>query len=301
MKPILEYIRSPFATLMAITKLLAPIIPDKIYLSIIYRCKMGKWINWKQPKTFTEKIQWLKIYERKPEYVVMVDKYAVKEFVATKIGSKYVIPTLAIWNKPDDINLDLLPKQFVLKTTHGGGSGGVVICKDKKSFDMSNAIKRLNDSLKSDIYLNYREWPYKNVPRKIIAEKFIELPNKSDLTDYKIFCFNGTPRYIQVIQDRNTKETIDFFDCEWNHQEFFGLNPLPKPATHLIEKPSRLEEMLKIAKILSKGTKFLRVDLYNTEDSIYFGELTFYPASGIGVFTPSKYNYILGDLLKIGK
>lgn len=276
-----------------------PFLPDKVYLSILYRCKMGKWIDWKNPKTFTEKIQWLKLYNHKSEYTTMVDKYAVKDYVSSKIGKKYVIPTIGVWDSVDEIDIDSLPGSFVLKTTHGGGSGGVVVCKDKSKFDLESAKRKLNESLKSDIYINYREWPYKNVPRRIIAEKFIEIPEKKDLTDYKIFCFNGEPRYIQVIQDRNTKESIDFFDTEWNHQEFIGLNPNVKSASCPIAKPANLSDMLDIARKLSKDVPFVRVDLYQTTEGVYFGELTFFPASGIGTFTPEEWNYKLGDLIKL--
>lgn len=276
-------------------------LPDSIYLRILYRFAMGHRLNLKNPQTFTEKIQWLKLYDRKPEYTTMVDKYAVKEYVAERIGKKYVIPTLGVWDKPEQIDFDLLPGKFVLKTTHGGGGGGVIVCPDKSKLDIKATRIKLTAALKANIYRNYREWPYKNVPRRIIAEKFIEIPEKKNLTDYKVYCFNGLPRYIQVIQDRNTMETIDFFDTEWNHQEFYGLNPIPKPANAAIPKPANLQEMLQISKKLAKGTDFVRVDVYQVKDGIYFGELTFYPASGLGTFTPKEWNQKLGDLLRLNK
>lgn len=299
MKSFAQYIKNPWFAVDALIRVFAGIIPDKLYLSVLYRCRMGRWIDWKNPQTFTEKIQWLKLYNRKPEYTTMVDKYDVKKYVADKIGEEYVIPTLGVWDSVDDIDFESLPERFVLKTTHGGGSGGVVICRDKNSFDIESAKKKLKESLASDIYKNYREWPYKNVPRRIIAEKFIEIPEKTDLTDYKIFCFNGVPTYIQVIQERNTRETIDFFDTEWNHQEFYGLNPTPKPADRPIPKPANLAEMISVAEILSKDADFVRVDVYQVEKGIYFGELTLFPASGIGSFTPDYWNKRLGDLLTL--
>lgn len=274
-------------------------LPDKIYLSILFRAKLGKWINWKNPQTFNEKLQWLKLYNRNPKYTTMVDKYAVKDYVASIIGNEYIIPKLGVWNTPEEIDFDALPDKFVLKTTHGGGGGGVVICRDKATFDIEAARRKLNCSMKSDIYKIYREWPYKKVPRRIIAEKFIEFPDKTDLTDYKIYCFDGEPKYIQVIQDRHTKETIDFFDTDWNHLEFFGLNPIARPANQPIPKPANLEDMLRIAKKLSHDTKFIRVDLYHTGEDVYFGELTFYPASGLGTFTPTDYNHILGKMIEL--
>ena len=283
-------------------------IPDKLYLSLRYRCIMGSWINWKNPHTFTEKLQWLKLYNRKPEYTTMVDKYAVKEYVAKKIGEEYIIPTLGVWDKPEDIDWDSLPNQFVLKTTHGGGGGGVVICKDKTTFDRASAIAKLKESMASDIYSGLREWPYKNVPKRIIAEKFMapeKSPAPKDLPDYKYFCFNGEPKYCQVIRDRHTKETIDFYDMEWNHQEFVGLLPPSNIADAIsngltpVARPKNLEEMKEICRKLSKDIPFVRVDLYVIDDKNYFGELTLYPASGMGVFTPEEWNDKLGDLLTL--
>lgn len=274
-------------------------LPDSLYLRLLYYGELGRWLNLSNPKRFTEKIQWLKLHDRRPEYTMMVDKYAVKDYVAAKIGAEFIIPTLGIWNSFDDIDFKSLPDKFVLKTTHGGGSGGVVICSDKSAFDMGKARTKLEESLRSDIYTNYREWPYKNVPRRIIAEQFIEVPFNKDLPDYKIFCFNGTPRYIQVIKDRNTDESIDFFDTEWNHQPFYGLNPNVHPSTHDIPKPANLEDMLKIACHLAKNIDFVRVDLYQTTDKVYFGELTFYPASGMGVFNPDKWDLTLGEFINL--
>ena len=297
MRPINKLLRNPKSILRGIMRHSAQLWPDKTYLKIVYRLQMGKPLNLKTPRTFQEKIQWLKIYRRKPVFTTMVDKYEVKDYVRGLIGEKYIIPTLGVWNKFDEIDFDKLPDKFVLKTTHGGGNCGVVVCRDKGTFDIVAAKKKLEDSQTVSIYDVYKEWPYKNVPRRIIAEEFVEMPGKEDLTDFKFFCFKGVPRYIQVIQDRNTIETIDFFDTDWNHQEFFGLNPIAKPSGLDIAKPSGLAKMLAIAGILAKDTEFLRVDLYNTGDKILFGELTFYPASGFGTFTPTEWNRKLGDMI----
>lgn len=276
-------------------------IPDKPYLSLRYRCKVGKWIDWDNPRTFSEKIQWLKIYDRKPEYTIMVDKYAVKNYVSGIIGQEFIIPTLGVWDNPDLIDWDALPNQFVLKTTHGGGSGGVIICKDYSSFNKETAILKLNQSLSSDIYNNYREWPYKDVPKKILAERYIAPSNRDsiDLPDYKFFCFNGEPKYCQVIRDRHTKETIDFYDMKWRHQEFVGLNPIASNGLNPVTKPKHLNTMIEICRKLSCGIPFIRVDLYVVDNRVYFGELTFYPASGFGTITPDQWQYRLGNLIQL--
>ena len=283
-------------------------LPDADYLKLLYRFKMGHRLELKNPQTFTEKLQWLKLYNRKPEYTKMVDKYAVKEYVANIIGEEYIIPTLGVWDKPEDIDWDSLPNQFVLKTTHGGGGGGVVICKDKTTFDKTTAIAKLKKSMASDIYSGLREWPYKNVLKRIIAEKFMapeKSPAPNDLPDYKFFCFNGEPHYCQVIRDRHTKETIDFYDMEWNHQEFVGLLPQSNIADSIsngltsVARPKNLEEMKEICRKLADSKTFVRVDLYVIDDKSYFGELTLYPASGMGVFTPEEWNGKLGDLLTL--
>lgn len=273
-------------------------LPDKIYLQLLYFFEMGKPLNLKAPRTFQEKIQWLKLYNRKPEYTEMVDKYAVKNLVGSVIGAEFIIPTIGVWNKFSDIDFDKLPNKFVLKTTHGGGNCGVIICRDKSKFDKEEAKQKLEVSLRSSIYRSMREWPYKNVPRRIVAEQLLEIPDSEDLSDYKIFCFNGEPKYIQVIQDRNTRETIDFYDTDWNHQDFIGLNKSAVPGK-LVPKPDNLAEMLNAAKLIAGNTIFLRVDMYRVEEKIYFGEATFFPASGFGYFTPKEWNSELGNLISL--
>lgn len=275
-------------------------LPDKIYLKLLYRLKMGCRLNLKQPKTFSEKIQWLKLYDREPEYTQMVDKYEVKKLVSSLFGNELIIPTLGIWDNPDDIEWDNLPSQFVLKTTHGGGSVGVIICKDKSTFDKRLAVSRLKKSLKQDIYYYCREWPYKDVKKRIIAETYLSDLDKEDLTDYKFFCFNGEPVYCQVIQDRRSFETIDFFNMNWEHQEFIGLNVYAQSSIAPIACPVNWDRMKEIAKVLAKGHAFVRVDLYEVEKKVYFGEITFYPMSGLGQFSPDVWNLRLGELINIG-
>lgn len=276
-------------------------IPDKLYLSLRYRCIMGSWINWKNPHTFTEKLQWLKLYNRKPEYTTMVDKYAVKEYVAKKIGEEYIIPTLGVWDKPDDIDWDSLPNQFVLKTTHGGGGGGVVICKDKTTFDRDSAIAKLKESMASDIYSGLREWPYKNVPKRIIAEKFMapeKSPAPKDLLDFKFFCFNGKVKFFKVDFGRFVEHHANYYSPEGELLEVGeqGLEPDP---SYPIELPNNLKDMIALAERLSKNEPFLRVDFYNVEGKIYFGELTFYPASGMIPWTTEEADMKIGKYLKL--
>lgn len=283
-----------------IVKLLR-LLPDKPYLSLKYRVNFGRWPNWKNPQAFSEKLQWLKLYDRKPEYTLMVDKYAVKEFVAGLIGEEYVIPTLGVWDKPEEIEWKKLPDQFVLKTTHGGGSEGVVICRDKAIFDREKAIDQLNKSLQIDLYKVWREWPYKNVPKRIIAEKYIE-PNSvtNDLADYKYFCFNGEPKYIQVISGRGKIMCIDFFDQEWSHQPFHEPKDYPF-AKEEPTKPMQFELMWSLSRKLASNKAFSRIDFYEVGNKVYFGEITFFPTSGMGGFNPPEWDLIFGDLIQLPK
>lgn len=276
-------------------------LPDAIYLKLLYRFKMGHRLDLKDPHTFTEKIQWLKLYNRKPEYTTMVDKYAVKQYVANIIGEEYIIPTLGVWDRPEDIDWDSLPTQFVLKTTHGGGGGGVVICKDKATFDKTTAIAKLKESMASDIYSCLREWPYKDVPKRIIAEKFMS-PEKSpvpkDLPDYKFFCFNGKVRFFKVDFGRFVEHHANYYSPEGELLEFGeqGLEPDP---SYPIELPNNLRDMIALAERLSKNEPFLRVDFYNVNGKIFFGELTFYPASGLGKWTTEETDIKIGKYLNL--
>lgn len=300
MRTIKKYIQHPSSTLAAIIQRMSFLFPnDKLYLKILFRLRMGYKLDLDNPQTFCEKIQWLKLYNRKPEYTQMVDKYAVKKYVANIIGEEYIIPTLGVWDRFEDIDFDKLPKQFVLKTTHDGGSYGIVICKDKDVFDYKAAKKTINRSLRRCSYKVMREWPYKNVKRQIIAEEYLECMGNTDLIDYKFYCFNEQPLYCQVIKDRNSKETIDFFDQEWNHQVFYGLNPKAIQSSYPIDRPINYDKMVEVASKLSHNIPFARVDLYNIGGKIYFGEITFFPASGFGVFTPSEWDYKLGEWIKL--
>ena len=274
-------------------------LSDETYLRLLFWVKMGKRLNLKNPKTFSEKLQWLKLYDRRPEYTIMVDKVKAKEYVASILGEEYIIPTLGVWEDPDDIDFEQLPDRFVLKCNHNSGLG-MYICKDKSKMDVEKVKEGLRKGLAQDYFINNREWPYKNVPRRILAEKFIDpAPNVSDLPDYKWYCFDGEPRFCQVIQDRSVDETIDFFNTEWEHQLFVGLNSKAENAIEQPERPAHLETHICIARELSKGLPFSRIDLYETGDSTYFGEVTLFPASGMGQFRPNQYNELLGQMIKL--
>ena len=272
-------------------------LPDKVFLRLKFRFTMGYRLDLKNPKTFGEKLQWLKLYDHKPEYTIMVDKVKVKEYVASILGEEYIIPTLGVWDDPDKIDFNVLPDRFVLKCNHNSGLG-MYICKDKSKMNVEKVKEDLRKGLKQNYFIGNREWPYKNVPRRILAEQYIDpAPNVQDLPDYKWFCFNGEPKFCQVIQDRNTNETIDIFDVNWNHQDFIGLNPKAVNACVMPTRPINLDTHLHIARELSKGIPFSRIDLYDSGNHIYFGEITFFPASGMHSFRPNQYNIILGQMI----
>ena len=240
----------------------------------------------------------MKLYDRRLEYTQLVDKAAVKDYVAGIIGKEYVIPTIGVWERPEDIDWDSLPDQFVLKTTHGGGNAGVVICRDKASFDRNKAVEKLNRSLKQDIYRSLREWPYKNVPRRILAEQYIApAPNHNDLPDYKLFCFNGDVKALFVATERGGEDVkFDFFDSDFNHLDLYQIHPM---SGKQIPKPDHFEEMKAIAAKLSKGFPHVRVDLYNVNGMIYFGEMTFYHHGGFVPFHPEKWDYEFGSWIRL--
>lgn len=275
-------------------------LDDETYLKRKYKACMGKELNLTNPQTFNEKLQWLKLHDRKPEYTTMVDKYAVKKYVADIIGEEYIIPTLGVWDDSDEIDFDKLPNQFVLKCNHNSGTG-MCICKDKSELDFDKVKRELRKGLKQDYYLNGREWPYKNVKRRVIAEKYMENKEARELRDYKIHCFNGIPKFILVCSERfsgnGTKE--DFFDINWNKLSF--KRPELDCSSKVIKQPIHLEKMLKLSEMLSKGKAFLRCDFYEINEKVYFGELTFFPASGFEAFEPEEWDYKLGSWLELPK
>ncbi len=272
-------------------------MPDAEYLSRKFMAVFNQHLRIDSPQTFNEKLQWLKLYDRKPEYTVMVDKYKARDYIAEKIGERYLIPLIGVWDDPDEIDFDALPNRFVLKCNHNSGLG-MCICKDKSVLNIKNVKKGLKRGLKQDYYLTGREWPYKNVPRKIIAEQFMK-SDESGLTDYKVHCFNGEPKLILVCKDRFSKTglTEDFFSERWEHLDI--RRPTHPNASNKTAEPEELSEMLTLARKLSENIPFLRVDFYIIEHNVYFSELTFYPASGFEKFVPEEWDAVLGSWLTL--
>lgn len=269
-------------------------ISDEEYVRRYYKGMFGKELKLNPPTTFNEKMQWLKLHDRKPEYSTIVDKYLVKDYVAGIIGQEYIIPTYGVWEHFDQIDFDKLPNSFVLKCTHD--SGGLVICKDKNLFEKEPAKKKLEKSLSSNYFKLFREWPYKDVKPRIIAEEYMIDNSVNDLPDYKIHCFEGKPLYILVCSGRFSTSgmTEDFYDNQWNKVNIS--RPQHPNSNACIKPPSCLDEMLQLATKLSDGYPFLRTDFYVVNGKPYFGELTLYPASGLMPFVPDEWDYKLGEL-----
>lgn len=273
-------------------------LPDDVYLKRKYRATFGKELDLEQPETFNEKLQWLKLHDRNPQYVTMVDKHAVKEYIAGVLGERYIIPTIGVWDDPDEIDFDALPERFVLKCNHNSGVG-MCICSDKSKLDVDKVRRELRKGLQEDYYLTGREWPYKDVPRKILAEAFMEDSSGEGLTDYKVHVFNGVPRFILVCKDRfkDTGLTEDFFSPEWELLEV--RRPKHPNSAEVISRPEELDEILEISARLAENIPFVRVDFYIIDHRVYFSELTFFPASGFECYEPEKWDGIFGSWLEL--
>lgn len=275
---------------------------DKYYLQRCFESIYHSKVDFENPQTFIEKLQYLKLNNRKDEYTTYVDKYSVRDVIKEKLGEEFLIPLLGVWDNVEQIEFDNLPEKFVIKCNHNSGKG-MYICKDKKQLNIECMKKELAQGLKEDYYQICREWPYKNVKRKIIAEQYMENKNESDLVDYKFFCFGGEPVYCQVIRNRSTNETIDFFDMNWNHQPFTGVfasNEKICPfSKETIQRPITFELMKKSAKILAEGIPFVRIDFYEINKKMYFGEITFFPGGGFGEFYPTEWNKTIGDMIDV--
>lgn len=271
---------------------------DERYLKLAFRAKMGYPLNLENPRTFSEKIQWLKLYDRKPLYTQLVDKYAVRQYIAEKIGEEHLIPLVGgPWNSAGEIDFDALPEQFVLKCNHD--SGGLVVCRDKSSLDRETVKQKLDQHLKANYYMSSREWPYKDVKPCIIAEKYMVDESGVELKDYKWYCFNGTPRFLLITTDRAEADVptkYTYFDMDYHVLPFYNSGP---HADKPIPKPETFDQMKRLAEILSAEMAHLRVDLYDINGKVYFGELTFYDSSGMAKFDPPEWDETIGSWLKL--
>lgn len=271
-------------------------IPDRVYIQMYYFSHFKHFADLKNPKTYNEKLNWLKLHDHNPQYIKMVDKYEVKEYVAGIIGNEYIIPTLGVWDHFDEIDFDKLPDQFVLKCTHD--SEGLVICKDKSKLDKAAAKEKIEAALKLNFYYIGREWPYKDVKPRIIAEQYMENHVDGELRDYKFFCFDGNPKVMFVASDRSKDATkFDYYDLDFNHLEL----KQHYPNAGEVRKPVTFDKMIELAKILSKEMPHVRVDFYEVDGKLYFGELTFYHFSGFMPFQPTKWDDVFGKWLKLPK
>ena len=284
-------------------------LPDKPYLKLVYRGQMGKKLDLNHPQTFNEKLQWLKLYDRNPVYHQLVDKYEVKQYIANRIGPEYIIPTLGVWNNAEEISFDKLPDQFVIKCTHDSGS--VIICRNKDKFDIEAAKKKLTSHMKKNTYWFGREWPYKYLTHQIIAEKYLQncsdindeylenIIDRNELTDYKFYCFNGYVDCVMICLGRESKDTkFYFFDHDWKLKRINkrGMNA---PADFTLPRPVCLDEMFAIAENLSKGLPFVRIDLYQSDGQVFFGEMTFFPQSGFDPNYLPETNLYFGKLIDL--
>lgn len=272
------------------------LLPNNLFFNIQYNIVCLRhgykhhWLNINNPRRFNEKIHWLKLHPCVKEGELLADKYRVREYIKHTIGEKYLIPLIGVWDKVDEIELAKLPNKFVLKANHGSGMN--IICKDKSKIDWNKAKNKMRFWLKNSQYCLSREWQYKDTPRKIICEQFL----KYDITDYKFFCFNGRPKYIQVDIDRFKCHRRSFFTDKWESAPFTTLYEQPEKMP---EKPTQLEEMLGVATKLAKDYAFARIDLYIHENKVYFGEITLHPEGGCGIYIPDEYDFIMGDMLKL--
>lgn len=269
---------------------------DETYLKLIFRASMRKKLDLNDPQTYSEKLQWLKLYDRKPLYTQWVDKYQAKTLAQNIIGSEFIIPTIGLWDHFDDIDFNQLPDQFVLKCTHD--SGGLVICKDKSKLDKTAAKQKIEKCLKHSFYWGLREWPYKDVVPRIIAEPYLEDNTTKELRDYKFFCFDGEVKALFVATERGSAEEtkFDFFDSDYKHLPFINGHP---NASEIPQKPTHFEEMKALAAKLSQGIPQVRADLYECNGKVYFGEMTFFHWSGLMPYQPEEWDYTFGSWIKL--
>lgn len=273
---------------------------DEKYLKLLFKFRLGYKLNLDNPRTFNEKLQWLKLYDRNPEYTKMVDKYEVRKYISKTIGEEYLIPLYGVYDKYDDIDFSKLPNQFVIKPNHT--SGNVFICKDKTSIDYQQLKITVDNWMKREYYWDHREWPYKNIIPKLLVEKYMEDNIAGELIDYKLYCFNGKCEYVMACFDRY-KDGVKFFyyDKDWNKKKEFSVDGTKYGESILLPKPQNLDKMFKISKQLSKGIPFVRIDLYEVNGALFFGEFTFFPSAGFDNTRPDILAKYLSKSLIIKK
>lgn len=271
------------------------IMPDQLYLKMMYQVKLGKKCNLSTPGTFNEKLNWLKLHDRQDKYTLMADKFEVRSYVKEVLGEEYLIPLIGLWSKAEDIEFDKLPDQFVLKCTHDSAS--VIICKDKRNFDEKAAVEKLNQSLATNYFYASREWPYKNIVPRIIAEQYMVDESNTELKDYKIYNFNGEPKLIQVDFGRFSHHQRNLYTTDWEYidEEI----EYPRNPDVIINKPENLDEMLQFARLLSNGIPSVRTDFYSINGKTYFGEITFYQEGGFAHFSSDEFELKLGELISL--
>ena len=289
-------IKDPSSILVVGLQIISPILSDKYYLKMLFPLRTGYKLDLDNPQTYNAKLQWLKLNYRRDEMTKMVDKYEAKEFAREIIGDEYIIENYGIWNSFNEIDFNILPNQFVLKTTHD--QGGVILVRDKSVLDQKMAQRKLEKHLKRKHYYLGREWPYKNVKPRILAEKFLSYDNKTRPNDYKLYCFNGEPKVLLIATDRETlKPKFNYFDLDFKP---IDLQQGGERNSEIFLKPSCFFKMINLAKLLSKGLPHVRVDFYCIGESVYFGEMTFFDSGGMAKFYPEKWDKIWGSWIDLG-
>lgn len=295
LRKIKTFVRKPKVLLVKLLTFFSPLIKDRSYLKLLFYLKLGYKLDLKNPQTFNQKLNWMKLYYRKPLLSILSDKYSVKDYVKERIGEEYVVKNYGVWDTFEEIDFDQLPTKFVLKTTHD--QGGVVVCHDKSSFAYEAAREKINKHLKKSLYFKFREWPYKNIKPRVIAEEFLT-DNNQELNDYKFFCFNGKAKVMYIATDRSTgKVKFDFYDIDFNHLDL--VQTYPKSGRNL-DKPQNYELMVDLANKLSEGLPQVRIDFYNINGKILFGEYTFFHHGGLQPFYPQTWDYTFGSWIDLG-
>lgn len=268
-------------------------MPDIMYLTLVYQGEMGKKLNVRKPETFNEKLQWIKLYDRKPEYITYADKYAVREHIKNTIGEEFLIPLIDVYNSVDEINWDKLPNKFVLKCTHGSGCN--IICTDKDALDIEAAKRKLRKWMKYNYFWPGREWPYKDIKPRITCEIFIsETDNTPD--DYKVLCFNGKAKLVEVHIDRYGNHMQDFYDLQWHKT---NISQDDTTSHQIYKKPKQFEKMIALSEQLSSDIPHVRIDWFIVKDKLYFGEITFFDGNGFATFDDEKDDYLLGSWIML--